>query len=171
MTLHFCISPAPAFLTYPPLPRLSAPLSVPAPLTVSQALPPLCFYVSLCPPIPSVFGLQSSHSFLCFSTAHPLPRAHPGISAAPPPDTEPPPESAPPRSAFPSRSPSWWPERIAEGPSNVPHWQRQHLGFRRGLGCRGIFKETLGPAPPLPFPSQPHPPQSPSSIPVPSQWP
>ena len=77
MTLHFCISPAPAFLTYPPLPLLSAPLSVPAPLTVSQALSPLCLYISLSA---QLYPLSLGYSPLAASRVSLLPTPAPGLT-------------------------------------------------------------------------------------------
>ena len=77
MTLHFRISPAPAFLTYPPLPLLSAPLSVPAPLTVSQALSLLCLYISLST---QLYPLSLGYSPLAASRVSLLPTPAPGLT-------------------------------------------------------------------------------------------
>lgn len=87
------------------------------------------------------------------------PGTHPGFSAVPLPHTDTPPESAPLYSASPSRSSSWWPERIAEGASSVPRWQRSHLGVEGRLGLPRGLEGDSGPlcASYPPFPDSPSP--------------
>lgn len=57
-----------------------------------------------------------------------------------------------------------------EAPKGLPTFPvgKDHAwGLRRGLECRGSWKQTLGPPKPPLLPSQTHPPQSPSSTPAP----